>query len=64
MMLINAHQAMGHFINIFGAKADQLLCRSFLMMLMATAFWKNEPKFAARHTIYSLKHAAKFQQKC
>jgi hypothetical protein len=44
-----------HFMNshlgsisstFFGAKAEQLFCKSFLRLLMATAFGKNVPKYA------------------
>jgi hypothetical protein len=35
-----------NFINILGAKAEQLFCKSFLRLLMATAFGKNVPKYA------------------
>jgi hypothetical protein len=34
---------MVNFTNIFVGKAEQLLRRLFLMLLMATAFGKNAP---------------------
>jgi len=50
--------------NIFGAKAEQLLCKQFLMLLTATAFFKNVLKYGARCTSCSLRCAVKCQQKC
>ncbi len=58
-------------INVLGVKQGLIspvflvpnqssLCAKNLILLMATAFGKNEPKYGARHKSCSLKYALKF----
>jgi hypothetical protein len=48
-----------------GDRVEQLLCRQFFMLLVATAFAKNAPKYAAALCkSCSLKNAVQFQQNC
>ncbi len=50
-----------YFTNLFSqSRATQIL----LMLLMATPFGKNIPKYGAQHKHCSLKYVVKFQQKC
>jgi hypothetical protein len=53
-----------NFTNIFGAKADQLLHRQFLMLFMATPFGKNVLKCGAQCKSCNLNMEIKFMQKC
>ncbi len=53
-----------NFINICGSKAEQILRNSFLMILTATAFGKNVPKYGALCKSCGLIHAVTFWQKC
>jgi hypothetical protein len=53
-----------NFINIFSTNAEKLWRKSFQMLIMATAFGKNVPKYGARCKSCSLKHPLKFQKKC
>ncbi len=46
--------------NNFGAKTEQLLRRLLSLLLMATAFCKNVPKYGTWCINSSLKHAVKF----
>jgi hypothetical protein len=49
-----------YLTNIFGAKAEQLLGRYFLMLLMVTIVGRNVPKYGTQNKSCSLKYATKF----
>jgi len=53
-----------NFTNIFGAKAEALLRRLFLILSMATEFHNNVPKYNVAQSSCGLKRAVKFWQKC